>query len=99
SVAVSVAQSDDTEIGDNETGSREHSIGHLVPTQRRLLEERNSLIFHIQSLPGFDNSMKSPSFDALNTVAAHGPVVIINQAQFSSHIIILLKDSPPSVIP
>ena len=99
SVAVSVAQSDDTEIGDNETGSREHSIGHLVPTQRRLLEERNSLIFHIQSLPGFDNFMKSPSFDALNTVPAHGPVVIINQAQFSSHIIILLKGSPPSVIP
>ena len=98
SVAVSVAQSDDTEIGDNETGSREQSIGHLVPTQRRLLEERNSLIIHIQSLPGFDNFMKSPSFDVLNTVAAHGPVVIINQAQFSSHIIILLKDSPPSVI-
>jgi hypothetical protein len=31
---------------------------------------------------------------------AHGPVIIINQSQppFPSHIILLLKDSPPSVI-
>ena len=99
SVAISVAQSDDTEIGDNESGSREYSIGHLVPTQRRLLEERNSLIFHIRSLPGFDNFLKSPSFDVLNTAAVHGPVVIINQSRFSAHIIILHKNSPPSVIP
>ena len=28
---------------------------------------------------------------------AHGPVIIINQSQFHSHIILLLKDSPPSV--
>jgi hypothetical protein len=101
SVTMSVAQSESEEIGDSETGTGRRegmdSIGHLVTTQRRLLEERNTLISHIQSLPGFENFLKPPSFDVLNSAAAHGPVIIINQSNFV-HIIILLKDSPPSVI-
>ena len=101
SVTMAVAQDDD-EIGRIETGTgrREHSIGHLVLTQRTLLEERNSLISHIQSLPGFQYFLKSPSFDFLNAAASHGPVIIVNQSQacFSSHIILLLKDSRPFII-
>ncbi|KAN0131130.1 CHAT domain containing protein [Lactarius tabidus] len=99
SVTMSVALSDDHPMGRGETG-REHSIGHLVLTQRRLLKERNSLISHIQSLPGFENFLKPLSFDVLDFAVAHGPVIIINQSQppFPSHIILLLKDSPPSVI-
>jgi CHAT domain-containing protein len=101
-VTMSVAQSDDDEIAhsETETGSREHSIGHLVLAQRRLVEERNSLISHIQSLPGFEHFLKLPSFDFLSSAASHGPVIIVNQAQslFPSHILVLLKDSPPSVI-
>jgi CHAT domain-containing protein len=98
-VTMSVAQSDDDEIGRSETGTgrRKQSIGYLVPTQRTLLEERNSLISHIQSLPGLEKFLKSPSFDDLNSAASHGPVIIVNQS-LPSHIIILLKDSPPSVI-
>jgi CHAT domain-containing protein len=106
SVTMSVAQSDDDEVGpgpttsETGTGHREHSISHLVLTQRTLLEERNSLVSHIQSLPGFEHFLKSPSFDFLNSAASRGPVIIINQTQigFFSHIILLLKDSPPSVI-
>ncbi|KAN0141047.1 CHAT domain containing protein [Lactarius tabidus] len=102
SVMMSVAPSDDNQIGRSETGTgrREHSIGHLVISQRRLLEERNTLLSHIRSLPGFEHFLKVPSFDALNSAASHGPVVIINQSQidFPSQIIILLKDSPPSII-
>ena len=101
SVTMAVAQNDD-EIGriETETGRREHSIGHLVLTQRRLVEDRNSLISHIQSLPGFEHFLKSPSFDFLNAAASHGPVIIVNQSQarFSSHIILLLKDSRPFII-
>ena len=93
-MTMSVAQSDDND------GRREHSISHLVLTQRRLLEERNSLITHIQSLPGFEHFLKPPSFDVLNSAASRGPVIIINQSQevFPSHIIILQKNSPPSII-
>ncbi|KAN0131842.1 CHAT domain containing protein [Lactarius tabidus] len=102
SVTMSVAQSDDDKLlGRSETGTgREHPIGHLVLTQRRLLDERNSLISHIQSLPGFENFLKPTPFDVLNSAASHGPVIIVNQSQagFASHIILLLKDSPPSLI-
>ena len=64
------------------------------------MEERSSLISHIQSLPGFEHFLKSPSYEVLISVASHGPVIIINQSQivFPSHIIILLIDSPPSII-
>jgi hypothetical protein len=102
SVIMSVAQSDDDGAGSSETGTGRHedSIGQLVLTQPRLLEERDSLITHIQSLPGFEYFLKSPSFDFLNSAALHGPVIVINQSHlpFPSYIIFLLKDSPPSVI-
>ena len=64
------------------------------------MEERTSLISHIQSFPGFEHCLKPPSFDVLNSAASHGPVIIIKQSQevFPSHIILLLKDSPPSII-
>ena len=109
SVATSVVQSDDDEMGrgKTETGSHESSIGHLVLTQRRLLEGRNSLISHIQSLPGFEHFLKPPSFDFLNSATSHGPVIIVNQThdvpknfirQVPSHIILLLKDKRPFII-
>jgi CHAT domain-containing protein len=102
SVTMSIAQSDDNGAGRSETGAGRHedSIGHLVLTQQRLLEERNTLITHIQSLPGFEHFLKPPSFDFLNSAASHGPVIVINQSHFPfpSHIILLLKDSSPSVI-
>jgi tetratricopeptide (TPR) repeat protein len=104
SVTMSVAQSDDDEILHRETGAGrrepEDSIGYLVSTQRRLLDERNTLITHIQSLPGFEHFLKPPSFDFLNSAASHGPVVVINQSQadFPSHILLLRKDSCPFII-
>jgi tetratricopeptide (TPR) repeat protein len=102
SVTMSVAQSDDDEIVHSETGAgrREDSIGHLVLSQRNLLEERNTLITHIQSLPGFEHFLKPPSFDFLNAAASHGPVIAINQsrAEFPSHILLLRKDSRPFII-
>jgi CHAT domain-containing protein len=103
SVAMSVALGEnDNEIGHSETGTgrREYPIGHLVLTQKTLLEERNSLIAHIQSLPGFEHFLRQPSFDFLNSAASHGPVIVINQsfAAFPSHILLLLKDSRPFII-
>ena len=101
-VMMSVAQSNDDEIGRSETvpGLRERSIGHPVLKQRRLLEERNSLISHIQSLSGLEDFLKPLSFDVLNSAAACGPIIIINLAgpAFPSYIILLLQGSPPSFI-
>ncbi|KAH9047039.1 hypothetical protein EDB84DRAFT_1435094 [Lactarius hengduanensis] len=61
-------------------------------------KEHVSLITHFQSLPGVENFLKPLSFDDLNTAATHGPVIIINQSQWRSDIIILHKTLPPSVI-
>jgi hypothetical protein len=101
-VTMSVAQGESEELADTKTGTERSggmdSIGHLVTTQRRLLEERNTLISHIQSLPGFQNFLRPPSFDVLGSAVAHGPIIIINQSPFRSYLILLLKDSPPSII-
>ena len=100
-VTMSVAQGDDDEMGRTGAG-RENTISHLVLTQRRLLEERTTLITQIQSLPGFEHFLRSPSFDFLNAAASHGPVIIVNQSDyrfhFPSHIILLLKNSRPFII-
>ena len=73
-------------------------FGHLVARQRKLLDDREKLISQIQALPGFETFFKPPSFDALHSVACHGPVVIINHSKWRSYILILLPNSPPSLI-
>ena len=100
SVAVSGPGEEIQGDGGTGTGGGEGMdwIGRLVITQRRLLQERGDLISHIQSLSGFGNFLEPPLFDAIFPATAHGPIIIINQSQFSSHIILLLRDSPPSVI-
>jgi len=74
-------------------------FGHLVVRQRTLLYEREKLISQIQALPGFDTFLKPPSFDTLCSAASHGPVIIINHSSWRCDIIILLHDTPPSLIP
>jgi hypothetical protein len=74
-------------------------FGHLVVQRRKLLDDRNKLISRIQDLPGFETFMKSPSFDKLHFAAARGPVLIINLCRWRSNILIILHDSPPSLIP
>ena len=74
------------------------AFGDLVLQQQNLLEERDALISQIQTLPSFENFLKPPLFDVLNQAASCGPVIIINQSTWRSDILILLKDSPPSVV-
>ena len=74
-------------------------FGRLVVKQRKLFDERNNLISQIQALPGFERFSMAPSFDTLRSVAAHGPVIIINHCKSRSDVIILLHHSPPSLIP
>ncbi|KAH9957474.1 CHAT domain-containing protein [Russula compacta] len=71
----------------------------LVVKQRNLVEERDRLISQIRGQPGFDTFLIPPSFDTLRSAAAGGPVVLINHSEWRSDIIILLHDSPPSLIP
>jgi CHAT domain-containing protein len=99
-VATTVAQAMDTAVDNPAAGGSEglDPFGDLLLQQRKLLEVRGSLVSLIKTLPGFENFLKSPSFDLLNSAAAHGPVILINQSKWRSDIIILLKDSHPSLI-
>jgi CHAT domain-containing protein len=73
-------------------------IGRVVLKQRNLLDERTGLLTRIRSLLGFENFLTTPSFDTLRSVAANGPVIVINHSKWRSDIIILLHNSPPSLI-
>ena len=74
-------------------------FGQVVVKQRRLLDERNSLIMQIRLLPGFESFLMAPLFDTLRSAAAQGPVIILNHCKWRSDIIVLVYNSPPSLIP
>jgi len=74
-------------------------FGRLVTRQRKLLDGRDALILQIQHFPGFENFLKAASYDTLRSAASCGPVIIINQCEWRSDILILLHNSPPSLIP
>ncbi|KAI9433436.1 CHAT domain-containing protein [Lactarius psammicola] len=74
-------------------------FGRLLLKQRGLLKERDNLISQIQALPGFDSFLTSPSFNTLRSAASSGPVIIINNSEWRSDILILLPDTSPSLIP
>ena len=74
------------------------TYGHGVIRKQKLLDDREKLITQIRALSGFDTFLKPPSFDTLRSAASHGPVIIINHCKWRSDILILLHNSPPSVI-
>jgi len=92
------APNDDAYVGSSDDEGMD-SFGQLVVRQRKLLDDRAKLISRIQALPGFDTFLKPPAFDGLRSAASHGPVIIINHSDWRSDIIILLHNSPPSLIP
>jgi CHAT domain-containing protein len=74
-------------------------FSRLVLRQRGLLDDRDKLISQIRTRKGFESFLKPPSFDNLRSAAERGPVIIINHNKWRSDIIILLHDTPPSLIP
>ena len=67
--------------------------------QRELLKERNTLISRIRNFPGSEAFMEAPRFETIREAASRGPVIIINHCRWRCDILILLHDSPPSLIP
>jgi len=74
-------------------------FGCLVVRQQGLLDDRNEFILQIRARKGLESFLKPPTFDNLRSAAVRGPVVIINHSRWRSDVIILLHDSPPSLIP
>ncbi|KAI9509688.1 CHAT domain-containing protein [Russula earlei] len=74
-------------------------IGLLQLQQKKLLDERDTIISQVRDLPGFQTFLKTPSFGTLSLGALRGPVVIINHSEWRSDILILLHNASPSLIP
>jgi hypothetical protein len=70
----------------------------LMAKQQELLKERDALISEIRDLLGLENFLFPLSFDTLRSAASHGPVIMINHCKWRSDIIVVLRDSPPSLI-
>jgi hypothetical protein len=70
----------------------------FVMKQPKLLEERDRLISQIRSLPDLEGFLTAPSFDTLYLAASRGPVIVIIHCEWRSYILILLHESPPSLI-
>ncbi|KAH9980701.1 CHAT domain-containing protein [Russula compacta] len=99
--ALTVSGSPVTRMEDGQVGGHEgmDPFGRLVVKQRKLVEERGRLISQIRAQPEFSTFLIPPLFDTLRSAAAGGPVILINHSKWNSDIIILLHDSPPSLIP
>ncbi|KAH9005615.1 CHAT domain-containing protein [Lactarius hatsudake] len=74
-------------------------FGQLVVKQRRLGEERDTLISQIRGRPGFERFLKTPSFTTLRSAASRGPVIIINHCRWCSDILIIFHNYLPCSIP
>ncbi|KAI0293134.1 CHAT domain-containing protein [Multifurca ochricompacta] len=100
SLTMSVTPSGAIEISDagSQVDDGMDPFGRLVVKQQKLLEERDVLLSQIQELPGFGEFLKTPSFETIRVAASHGPVVIINHTEWRSDILILVHNSPPSLI-
>ena len=89
-------------VMDNNDGSKDGEgmdmFGRLVVSHRKLLAKRSELISKIQAIPGFEEFMKTRSFDDLRSAAASGPVIIINHSKWRSDILIVLHDTDPLLI-
>ena len=96
---LTMALSLSNNVGGNNDLEGMDPYGHTVIRKQKLFDDREKLITQIQALPGFDTFLKPPSFDSLRSAASHGPVIIISHSQWRSDILILLHNSPPSLIP
>jgi hypothetical protein len=73
-------------------------LSDLIVKQQELLKERDALISEIRGLPGFKNFLLPLPSETLRSASSHGPVIIINHCKWRSDIIIVLRDSPPSLV-
>ena len=100
-LTISVTPSGMPEVEDGVHRSNDGTdpFGRLVMKQKKLVEERDALISQIQSQPGFERFLDTPSFDILRSAASRGPVIIINHCIWRSDIIMIYRHSPPCSIP
>ena len=98
-ITMSATPSGRPEIEDGVAQDGSDPFGRLLVKQKKLLEERDTLISQIQSRPGLEGFMRAPSFTTLRSAASRGPVILINHCEWSSDIVIIFHKSLPCSIP
>ena len=98
-ITMSITPSGRPEIEDGVGQDGSDPFGRLVIKQQRLAAERDALISQIQSQPGLDGFMRTPSFTTLRSAASRGPVILINHCEWHSDIVIIFHKSLPCSIP
>jgi len=96
-LALTSAQNNYGDGGEEGVGGMD-PFGRLVVRQQGLLDDRDKLISQIRARKGLESFLKPLSFDNLCSGAVRGPVIVINHSRWRSDIMILLHDSPPSLI-
>jgi hypothetical protein len=100
-LTVSVTPSGRPEVvnGGSQSKDGTDAFGRLVIKQKKLVEERNTLISQIRSQPGLEGFLQAPSYTTLRSAASRGPVVIVNHCEWRSDIMIIFHNSLPCAIP
>ena len=98
-VSVTPRGRPEMEDGDAQVGDGTDPFGRLVIKRRKLVEEHEAIVSHIQSRPGFEGFMKAPSFTTLRSAASRGPIIFINHSWWRSDILIIFHDHLPCSIP
>ncbi|KAH8992696.1 CHAT domain-containing protein [Lactarius akahatsu] len=98
-LTTSITPSGRPEMEDGVAQDGMDPFGQLVVKQRKLVEERDTLISQIRGRPGFENFLKTPSFTTLRSAASRGPVIIINHCKWCSDILIIFHNYLPCSIP
>lgn len=75
------------------------AFGRMMEKVRQLERQRAEIADQIRAHPGFEDFLRAVPFDALQTAAACGPVVIINHCRYRCDILIVLLGSSPVHIP
>ena len=70
----------------------------MLKEKRRILRERQEIVAGIKALPGFESFMEAVPFRVLQDAASRGPIIVINHCRWRCDILIVLHDSPPSLI-
>jgi tetratricopeptide (TPR) repeat protein len=100
-LTVSVTPSGRPEVEDGAYQSKDGTdpFGRLIIKQKKLVEERDTLISQIRSRPGLEGFLREPSYTTLRSAASRGPVVIVNHCQWRSDIMIIFHNYLPCSIP
>ena len=88
-----------SQLDEEEDHEHMDNFNPLIKKRRRLLRKRQDLTAAVKTLPGFENFMESVPFRTLQHAASRGPIIIINHCTWRCDILIVLHNSPPSLIP